>query len=192
MCAPWRVDWSAPTHTLHPLEHSCRAYRNLSSCCALIIVLAAVPLANPTHAQEGGVHMPPPDGPWTVYLTFDDGPSTSVTPQILDILQSYGVHATFFLHGNRIGGNEELVQRMIREGHAVGNHLWQQDGYTNGSRVTDEQLQETWQKTDDEIIRALGPRLAKIYQQQPDQTDPAAGRRVSPFPGPGGRGRDHV
>ncbi len=43
----------------------------------------AAPLAH-GYAQGGsGVHVPPPDGPWTVYLTFDDGPSSSVTPQIL-------------------------------------------------------------------------------------------------------------
>ena len=54
-----------------------------------------------------------PDGPWTVYLTFDDGPSRSVTTQILDIMADYDVQGTFFLHGHRIENNEDLVQRMI-------------------------------------------------------------------------------
>lgn len=40
------------------------------------------------------------DGKKVVYLTFDDGPSETVTPQILDILKKEDVHATFFLIGN--------------------------------------------------------------------------------------------
>jgi peptidoglycan/xylan/chitin deacetylase (PgdA/CDA1 family) len=149
------------------------------------VITLAVGL-RPIYAQGSGVHLPPPDGPWTVYLTFDDGPSSTVTPQILDILDSYGVKGTFFLHGSRIKGNEALVQRMIREGHAVGNHLWQQDGYTSGSGATDEQLQATWQETEDEIVRALGPALAAVYHQQPVYLIRQPGGAAHPFPVPEG------
>jgi peptidoglycan/xylan/chitin deacetylase (PgdA/CDA1 family) len=139
-----------------------------------------------TRAQEDrtGIHQPPPDGPWTVYLTFDDGPSPSVTPQILDIMAEYGVQGTFFLHGHRIKGSEELVQRVIREGHALGNHLWQQDGYTHGSPVTDADLTGSWQKTEDEIVRALGPELAALYHAQPVFLIRQPGGSVNPFPLP--------
>jgi len=57
-------------------------------------------------------------------LTFDDGPSSSVTPKLLDGLAERGVHATFFLIGNRIEGNEALVTRMESEGHQVGIHTY--------------------------------------------------------------------
>ena len=59
------------------------------------------------------------------YLTFDDGPSENVTPQILDILDKNDVKATFFVLGTAIEGGEkqkELLRRMDEEGHAVGNH----------------------------------------------------------------------
>jgi len=55
-------------------------------------------------------------------LTFDDGPHPTVTPCILDVLAEHEAHATFFLIAERIPGNEELVRRLVREGHELGNH----------------------------------------------------------------------
>ena len=56
-----------------------------------------------------------------IYLTIDDGPSSTITPQILDILKEKGIHATFFIL-NYSDSNEYLVKREIEEGHAVGIH----------------------------------------------------------------------
>jgi peptidoglycan/xylan/chitin deacetylase (PgdA/CDA1 family) len=152
----------------------------------IVLALILVAVTGPTHAQEGGVHLSPPEGPWTIYLTFDDGPSASITPQILDILDEYGVKATFFLHGSRIKGNEAIVQRILRDGHAIGNHLWRQDGYTSGSGATDGALRATWQKTEDEIVRALGPGLADLYHDQPVYLIRQPGGAARPFPVPKG------
>jgi peptidoglycan/xylan/chitin deacetylase (PgdA/CDA1 family) len=58
-----------------------------------------------------------------IALTIDDGPDSQTTPLILDLLKQYGVHATFFLISERVPGNEALVQRMIAEGHEIGNHM---------------------------------------------------------------------
>lgn len=57
-------------------------------------------------------------------LTFDDGPHAVWTPILLDGLKERGVKATFFLMGQNIPGNEEIVERMAREGHLVGNHSY--------------------------------------------------------------------
>lgn len=65
------------------------------------------------------------DGKKIVFLTFDDGPSTTVTPIILDTLKQYNIKATFFLLGENVEKNEkskELVKREFNEGHAIGNH----------------------------------------------------------------------
>ena len=59
-----------------------------------------------------------------VALTFDDGPRASTTGRLLDGLRERGVSATFFLIGQQIAGNEDLVRRMGAEGHQVGNHTW--------------------------------------------------------------------
>lgn len=56
-----------------------------------------------------------------IYLTFDDGPSSSITPYVLDILKEKGVHATFFIL-NYSEENESLVKRELEEGHRVGIH----------------------------------------------------------------------
>lgn len=60
----------------------------------------------------------------TAALTFDDGPHATWTPALLDGLKERGVKATFFLMGENIPGNEEIVKRMAREGHLIGNHSY--------------------------------------------------------------------
>ena len=57
-----------------------------------------------------------------IYLTFDDGPSTKVTGRILDTLKEKGVKATFFIVGDRVYGREEVLRRIVAEGHTVGVH----------------------------------------------------------------------
>lgn len=59
-----------------------------------------------------------------IALTFDDGPHPVYTPIILDILKEYDVHATFFLIGENAERNPDLVRRILREGHEIGNHTY--------------------------------------------------------------------
>ena len=57
-----------------------------------------------------------------VYLTFDDGPIPEATPFILDVLKEHGVKATFFMVGDNVRKYPDLYQRVLDEGHQVGNH----------------------------------------------------------------------
>lgn len=57
-----------------------------------------------------------------IYLTFDAGFENGCTAQILDVLQKHDVPAAFFLVGNYLKTNPDLVRRMVSEGHIVGNH----------------------------------------------------------------------
>jgi peptidoglycan-N-acetylglucosamine deacetylase len=59
-----------------------------------------------------------------IALTFDDGPDPEWTPQVLDILKREHVHATFFIIGGNAEANPGLVQRMLADGHEVGNHTY--------------------------------------------------------------------
>lgn len=59
-----------------------------------------------------------------VYLTFDDGPSTKVTPSILNTLKEYDVQATFFLAGTMVSANPSMVKREYEEGHKLANHSY--------------------------------------------------------------------
>lgn len=70
-----------------------------------------------------------------IALTFDDGPSEIVTPQILDILERKGVVATFFIVGRQVAGREAIVQREHRAGHEIGNHSWGHPDLTKLSPV---------------------------------------------------------
>lgn len=59
-----------------------------------------------------------------IALTFDDGPHSEKTPGILDILKENEVKATFFIVGENAAGNEEIIERIISEGHEIGNHTF--------------------------------------------------------------------
>ena len=58
----------------------------------------------------------------TLYLTMDEGYEAGFTPKILDILKEKNVHAVFFITKQFFDSNPELIQRMIDEGHTIGNH----------------------------------------------------------------------
>lgn len=70
------------------------------------------------------------DGKKVAYLTFDDGPSTTNTPQILDILDKYNIKATFFVLGSSIDANEgakDILKEEVKRGHAIANHTYGHD-----------------------------------------------------------------
>ena len=68
-----------------------------------------------------------------VYLTFDDGPIPEQTPWVLDILDRYGVKATFFMVGDNVRRNPDLLAEVRRRGHSVGNHTMH---HLQGMKVT--------------------------------------------------------
>lgn len=59
-----------------------------------------------------------------VALTFDDGPNAKYTPLLLEGLRKRNIHATFFLLGENILKNKELLLRMQKDGHLIGCHTW--------------------------------------------------------------------
>ena len=60
----------------------------------------------------------------SVYLTFDDGPMYPNTERVLEILADFEVPATFFVVGQNVNANPELANRVVQEGHAIGNHSY--------------------------------------------------------------------
>ena len=82
------------------------------------------------------------DGP-VFALTFDDGPHPETTPALLDVLARHGAKATFFLIGEQIPANVELVARISAEGHELANHLMRdQPSITLSADQFDDQLAE--------------------------------------------------
>jgi peptidoglycan/xylan/chitin deacetylase (PgdA/CDA1 family) len=92
-----------------------------------------------------------------VALTFDDGPDPIYTPQVLAILEQHQAKATFFLIGERALRNPELVARIKREGHEVGNHY-----FVDGSTLahSEAEFQDYLERTE----RAVGIVAPKLFR----------------------------
>lgn len=112
------------------------------------------------------------DGRKIAFLTFDDGPSTTVTPKVLDILKSNDVKATFFLLGCNIESNEaskNLVNRILQEGHSIGNHT-----YTHnlkilypGNKVDSYKYMEEVRETNNAISSIIGQEFTTRITRMP-------------------------
>jgi peptidoglycan-N-acetylglucosamine deacetylase len=96
------------------------------------------------------------------YLTFDDGPSTTITPKVLDILKDNSIKATFFVLGNEIDKSQkskEILKRIANEGHAIANHTYTHN-YKKlypGRTVNTTNFIKEIEKTNESIKNVLGP-----------------------------------
>ncbi|GGR41446.1 polysaccharide deacetylase family protein [Streptomyces griseomycini] len=88
-------------------------------------------------------------------LTFDDGPDPRYTPDILDTLARYEVRAMFFVCGEMVVHNGDLLARMADEGHVVGNHTWSHPLLTSLGRG---RIRSEMERTCDVIETACGER----------------------------------
>ena len=89
-----------------------------------------------------------------VFLTFDDGPSETVTPKILEILDKYDIKATFFVLGCNVKSHPEIVKQAYEAGHYIANHGYSHK-YSKIYKSADAVLQE-YNKTESAIRDALG------------------------------------
>ncbi|WP_242874775.1 MULTISPECIES: polysaccharide deacetylase family protein [Clostridium] len=120
------------------------------------------------------------DGKKTAYLTFDDGPSTTVTPSVLKTLEENNINATFFLIGSNIkrsDESEQLARRIFYEGNSIGNHTYSHNPsiiYPNNSidpvvfmqeiNATDSILKNVLgQSFSTRILRMPGGRMTRVH-----------------------------
>ncbi len=96
--------------------------------CGTVVALGWLVLRPPrvlfqltNHFFPGAIYFAATDRP-VIALTIDDGPDRTTTNQILDVLDQHQVTATFFIITDRIPGNEQTLQRMLKAGHELGNH----------------------------------------------------------------------
>lgn len=88
-----------------------------------------------------------------VALTFDDGPDTKYTPAILDILKQHNVKATFFVVGTQVEKHGSVLQRILDEGHSVGNHSY---NHANLTKLTNKEIVKQIEQTDELINAVIG------------------------------------
>lgn len=93
-----------------------------------------------------------PDKPM-VALTFDDGPYARATIPILDTLKKHNVVATFFVLGNRVPKHQDIIKRMVYEGHEIGNHTYSHMQLTSLSK---ENIKYQLDKTQETIFQVAG------------------------------------
>lgn len=116
----------------------------------------------------------PVDRPY-IALTFDDGPSAKLTPQLLDALKERGIPATFYVVGNRVGPNRAILRRMVAEGHEIGNHTWDHSSLLDHS---DSSVRDQLMRTNYAIWSAVGE-FPTTMRPPYGQTDAALNRRIS-------------
>ncbi len=116
-----------------------------------------------------------------IALTFDDGPDPIYTPKVLDILAAKDVKATFFIVGSAGVVNTDLVQRIYREGHDLGNHTFT---HVNSAEVSSEHLKFEINATQRLFEATVGART-RLFRPpyaadlEPQTVDGAAPLRVS-------------
>ncbi len=106
-----------------------------------------------------------------VYLTFDDGPIPEETPWVLDLLDKYGIKATFFMVGDNVRRHPELLEEVRRRGHSYGNHTMH---HLQGVKVTTRRylrdVSEANRLIDSPLFRPphgiLRPRQSKALNQK--------------------------
>ncbi|WP_286907120.1 polysaccharide deacetylase family protein [Clostridium sp. UBA1652] len=104
------------------------------------------------------------DGKKIAYLTFDDGPSTTVTPKILKILKDNNIKATFFIVGNKLEENPEtknILLDIYKQGHAIANHTYTHNYsklYPQG-KIDANTFMGELEQTNDAIKKVLGDKF---------------------------------
>ena len=109
-----------------------------------------------------------------VFLTFDDGPTSNITPQILDILKRYNVKATFFVLGKQVERNPDLIKREFNEGHSIESHTYShsyktvyqsKDSFFDEFNRTEAALQRTLNRSDFKtlVVRMPGGSVGGQY-----------------------------
>ncbi|WP_296973488.1 delta-lactam-biosynthetic de-N-acetylase [Thermobacillus sp. ZCTH02-B1] len=106
----------------------------------------------PLLERYGAVFRGSPEGR-NLYLTFDNGYENGYTAKILDVLKEKGVPACFFVTGHYVRTEPELLKRMVREGHLIGNHSWSHPDF---SKLSDEKIREELDRVKREVADITG------------------------------------
>jgi peptidoglycan-N-acetylmuramic acid deacetylase len=96
-----------------------------------------------------------------IYLTFDAGYEAGYTIQILDVLREHDVNATFFLTGDYLKKEVDIVKRIVKDGHIIGNHTW---SHPDLSKITKEKYAEELKLFEDKYFEITNKQMMKIMR----------------------------
>ena len=143
---------------------------------ALSVTLLLLVLPTIVHTQDTSVASPTPspstsvtekitfsevnvDGPY-IAMTFDDGPHATNTPKLLEMAAERHIKLTFFVLGECVEQNPDVLRREVAEGHEIGNHSW---SHPNLAKLSDADVRSQLQRTEDIIEKTAGikPKLMR-------------------------------
>ena len=110
-----------------------------------------------------------------VAITFDDGPNSKFTPQILDLLKTYNAKATFFCIGKQIEQHPDLVKRIISDEHTIGNHSYAHSPYFDfyGKQKVINEIEKT-----DNLIESLIGKKMNLFRPPYGVTNPSISKAI--------------
>lgn len=88
-----------------------------------------------------------------LYLTFDNGYENGYTTQVLDVLKKKKVSAAFFVTGHYVKDQPELIKRMVKEGHVIGNHSW---SHPDMSQIPVSRMKDELSKVQEKVLHLTG------------------------------------
>ena len=103
-----------------------------------------------------------------LYLTFDDGPHPAATPFVLDVLKQYNAKATFFCIGKNVVEQPAIYQRILEEGHRVGNHTF---NHLNGWKTDDKTYLDNVFEADNLVPNELRQKLLGCVEKLENTTE---------------------
>ncbi|HGF7251389.1 TPA: polysaccharide deacetylase family protein [Enterococcus faecium] len=108
----------------------------------------------------------------TIALTFDDGPNPSTTPKLLEVLKQKDIHATFFVLGENVSQNEQLLKKEVQDGHQIGSHTF---SHKDLAGLSDQEISAEITQTDNAILKAIGKKPAYVRPPYGSITKKGAG-----------------
>lgn len=110
-----------------------------------------------------------------IAISFDDGPAANYTKEILEVLNTENVKATFFCIGNRIAGNENILQQIHTQGHLIGNHSYSHHFWFD--MYSAKKMQEDMEQMDTEMKRVIGLK-PKLFRPPYGVTNPNLAKAI--------------
>lgn len=101
-----------------------------------------------------------------IYFTFDQGYEAGYTEKVLDVLKKYDVPATFFVTGHYVKEEPELIKRMVKDGHQIGNHSYHHKDFT---KISKDEMYEDIEKLDKAVEKITGEKQL-VYLRPPKGT----------------------
>lgn len=101
-----------------------------------------------------------------IYLTFDNGYEQGYTEKILSILRKHDVPATFFVTGHYVKSEPDLINRMVNEGHTIGNHSYHHKDFT---KLTKEEMKKELAMLE-EVVKNVSKQKKTLYVRPPEGT----------------------